>query len=47
MVSNHDWLATVLHQFGLNHLELKFRVGARKLALVENPAATVVGKILA
>ena len=46
LVSNHDWLATVLHQFGLDHHELKFRVGTRNLALVENPAAVVVDKIL-
>ncbi|MCY2981557.1 MAG: DUF1501 domain-containing protein [Planctomycetota bacterium] len=46
LVSNHDWLATVLHQFGLDHHELKFRVGTRNLALVENPAAAVVEKIL-
>ena len=47
VVTNHDWLATVLHQFGLDHRELSFRVGSRDLALVENPAAAPVEKILA
>lgn len=47
IVTNHDWLATVLHLFGFDHRELKFRVGARELALVENPAAAVVEKIVA
>ncbi len=47
VVTNHDWLATVLHLFGLSHEELKFRVGNRTLALVENQAASVVKAILA
>jgi uncharacterized protein (DUF1501 family) len=47
VVTNHDWLATVLHQFGLDHQQLKFRVGSRNLSLVENPAASVVDKLLA
>ncbi len=47
VVTNHDWLATVLHLFGLSHEELKFRVGSRTLVLVENRAAKVVKEILA
>lgn len=47
VVTNHDWLATVLNQFGLDHQQLTFRAGTRSLALVENPAAKVVEKILA
>lgn len=47
VVTNHDWLATVLHQFGLDHKQLKFRVGPKELALVENSAAQVVDKLLA
>jgi hypothetical protein len=47
IVTNHDWLATVLHQFGLDHQQLKFRAGTRDLALVENAAAQVVEKLLA
>lgn len=47
VVTNHDWLATVLHQFGLDHRTLKFRTGARELALVENADADVVKKLLA
>lgn len=46
-VSHHDWLATVLHLFGLNHQTLKFRAGPRQLALVESPEAKVLEKILA
>lgn len=47
VVTNHDWLATVLHLFGLEHRDLKFRVGNRLLSLVDNPDAQVVKKILA
>jgi len=47
VVTNHDWLATVLHLFGLDHQQLNYRVGSRSLALVENPQAQVVNKILA
>lgn len=47
VVTNHDWLATVLHQFGLDYKQLKFRAGQRELALVENASAKVVEKILA
>ncbi|XZE54194.1 DUF1501 domain-containing protein [Planctomycetaceae bacterium SH139] len=47
VVTNHDWLATVLHLFGLDHQQLSYRVGSRSLALVENPQAQVVNKILA
>lgn len=47
VVTNHDWLATVLNQFGLDHQALTFRAGTSTLALVDNPAAKVVEKILA
>jgi hypothetical protein len=47
VVTNHDWLATVLHLFGLDHRELKFRRGARTLALVEDAAASVTETIIA
>ena len=47
VVTNHDWLATVLHQFGLDHQQLRFRAGTRDLALVEQPTAQVVTKLLA
>jgi hypothetical protein len=46
VVTNHDWLATVLHLFGLDHQQLKHRVGNRMLSLVDNPAARVVEGIL-
>jgi len=47
IVTHHDWLATVLHQFGLDHRQLSFQVGTRNLSLVENPQASIVQGILA
>ena len=47
VVTNHDWLATVLHQFGLDHQQLKFRAGTRDLALVEDASAQIVEKLIA
>ncbi|MEO1863471.1 MAG: DUF1501 domain-containing protein, partial [Verrucomicrobiia bacterium] len=35
IIHHYDWLATVLHQFGLDHKRLKFQVGPRELKLVE------------
>ena len=47
IVTHHDYLATVLHLFGLDHTQMKFRAGTRDLSLVENEAARVVTEILA
>lgn len=47
VVTHHDWLATVLHLFGLDHRELHFQAGTRRLSLVEDPQAQPVEKILA
>jgi hypothetical protein len=47
IVNHYDWLATVLHLFGLNHKELAYRNGPRTYRLVEQPQAQVVEKILA
>lgn len=46
IVHHYDWLATILHQFGLDHQELKFRIGPRDLQLVDNAEARVVHKLL-
>ncbi len=46
IVTHHDWLATVLHLFGLDHPSIKFRSGTRDIHLVENPSANVVNGIL-
>ncbi len=46
-VHHYDWLATILHLFGLDHNELKFRVGPRDLKLVEHAEARVVRDLLA
>ena len=47
IVHHYDWLATLLHQFGLDHKTLKFRVGPRDLRLVEQQDARVVHELLA
>jgi len=47
IVHHYDYLATVLHLFGLDHDKLKFRVGPRELRLVEQPNARVIRKLLA
>lgn len=47
IVHHYDYLATVLHLFGLDHQKLKFRVGPRELQLVEQPDARVIHKLLA
>jgi hypothetical protein len=47
IVHHYDWLATLLHQFGLDHRALKFRVGPRDLRLVEQEEARVVTELLA
>jgi hypothetical protein len=47
IVHHYDWLATLLHQFGLDHREVTFRVGPREIKLVEQPEARVVQELLA
>ncbi|MBX3436468.1 MAG: DUF1501 domain-containing protein [Planctomycetaceae bacterium] len=47
IVHHYDWLATVLHLFGLDHRQLKFRMGPRDIRLVENDDARVVTELLA
>jgi len=47
IVTHHDWLATVLHLFGLENGNIKFRNGTRELALVESQSARIVKEILA
>jgi hypothetical protein len=46
IVNHYDWLATILHQFGLDHRELKFRAGPRDIRLVEENHARVVRELL-
>ena len=46
VVHHYDWLATVLHQFGLDHRRMKFRVGQREIQLVEERDARVVKQVL-
>ncbi len=47
VVNHYDWLATVLHQFGLDHRKLKFRIGPRDIRLVEQEEARVIEDLLA
>ena len=47
VVNHYDWLATVLHLFGLDHRELTFRSGPRDIRLVEESQARVVSELLA
>ena len=42
VVHHYDWLATVLHLFGLDHKTLAFKVGPREHKLVEHSEAQVV-----
>jgi len=46
VVHHYDWLATVLHQFGLDHEQLKFRNRPRDFSLVDNPQAQVQRELL-
>ena len=45
-VEVNDLQATLLHQFGLDHKKLKFRIGPRDLRLVENEEARVATELL-
>lgn len=47
IVSHHDWLATILHLFGLDHQRMRFRSGPRDIRLVENESAAVQTDLLA
>ena len=46
IVHHYDWLATLLHQFGLDHDRVKFRVGPTEIKLVEQSDAKVVNELL-
>ena len=47
IIHHYDWLATILHQFGLDHKKQKIRIGPRDLRLVENDEAHVATELLA
>ena len=47
IVTHHDYLATVLHLFGLDPAAMKFRSGTRDLSLVTSDQANVVKQLLA
>jgi len=47
IVTHHDWLATILHLFGLDHKQLAFRSGTRDLKLVESDTAKIQTKLFA
>jgi hypothetical protein len=46
IVTHHDFHATVLHLFGLDHSKLVYRRGGRELNLTDNKPARVVREIL-
>ena len=46
VVHHYDWLATVLHQFGLDHQRVAFRLGPQTIRLVDEPAARVVPELI-
>ena len=46
IVHHYDWLATVLHLFGLNHQELVYQNGPSKYQLVEQSEARIVRELL-
>jgi hypothetical protein len=47
VVSHHDYHATVLHLFGLDHKKLIYRRAGRELSLTDGKPARVVREILA
>jgi hypothetical protein len=46
IVSHHDWLATVLHQFGIDHSKLRYKTGANQVSLVQSTSARVANELL-
>ncbi len=42
IVNQHDWLATVLKQFGLKHSQLKFKAGTGEVTLTQESAKAVM-----
>jgi hypothetical protein len=47
VVNHYDWLATVLHQFGLHHDQLKFKRNTQELTLLDGQESRVVKELLA
>jgi hypothetical protein len=47
IVQHHEWLATVLHQFGLDHAKLRHKSGGGELSLVQAAATRVAKELLA
>jgi len=47
IVTHHDYLATILHLFGLEASAMKFRSGTRDLSLVTSDQAKIIEQLLA
>jgi hypothetical protein len=47
IVQHHDWLATVLHLFGLDHERLRHKTGVGDLRLVQSATARIAKELLA
>lgn len=46
IIQHHDWLATILHLFGLDHNRLHYRAGASELSLVQPSMGRVATELL-
>jgi len=46
-IQHHEWLATVLHQFGLDHSKLRHKSGGGELSLVQASSTRVAKELLA
>lgn len=47
IVQHHDWLATVLHLFGLDHQQVRHKTGTGDLRLVQSATARIAKELLA
>ena len=47
VVTHHDYHATLLHLFGIDHAKLIYRRGGRELSLTDGKPARIVREILA
>jgi len=47
IVTHHDYHATLLHLFGLDHTKLIYRRAGRELSLTDKKPARIVREILA
>jgi hypothetical protein len=46
VIQHHDWLTTVLHQFGLDASKLRYKSGSTELSLVTSGQGRVAKELL-